>query len=214
MAVNSQLPDSGDTLQNLALRAQRGDRSAFERLHHRYEAGLRRILLRRTGGDVQRADELLHDTWVAVWEALQRGRYDPTRAAISTFIYAVAHKRWLQHLRSVGQTPRSAEATGLLAGLADRSENPDAVLQAGELLDALRACLHATDTPFSLTSEEREIVSGLADEDSERSLAKRLGLAASTIHARKLQAYRKLRQCLAAKGFPGDARERGADLNE
>ena len=81
------------------------------------------------------------------------------------------------------------------------ADNPAALLHAAELLDAMRGCLHAAGTPFALSAEERQIVIELSGGESERALAERLGVAASTIHARKQLAYRKLRQCLSAKGF-------------
>jgi RNA polymerase sigma factor (sigma-70 family) len=196
-------------LKRLADRAQRGDRSAFECLVRRLGPGIKRILLRRTGGRAELSEELAHDTWVAVWNVLREGRYDAEKAAISTFVYAVAHKLWLRHLRRTQRAPLSYGVLDEMLAAADETDNPAATLQATELLDAVRACLHTDGTPFSLSEDERRIVVGLAASESERSLAGQLGVAASTIHARKRLAYRKLRRCLAAKGFSPEHIERG-----
>jgi RNA polymerase sigma factor (sigma-70 family) len=196
-------------LKRLADQAQRGDRAAFELLVRRLAPGIRHMLLRRTGGRTPLADELAHDTWVAVWDVLRAGRYDAKKAAISTFAYAVAHKLWLRHLRRSGRAPLSYGVLDEMLAAPDESVNPATTLQAAELLDAVRACLRAAETPYSLSEEERRIVIGLARGESERSLAEQLGVVASTIHARKLVAYRKLRRCLAAKGFSPDGTERG-----
>ncbi|MFQ5805412.1 MAG: RNA polymerase sigma factor [Phycisphaerae bacterium] len=197
------------SLRQLALRAQRGDKLAFEQLHRRLEPGLKRVLLRRAGGQRELAEELAQKTWIAVWQALRNERYDAQKAAISTFVYAVAHKLWLQHLR---RTRHAALSDGVFEALLEATpegpENPAATLQAGELLEAMRACLHAIDTPFSLSEDERRLVIGLARGASERALAEQLSVAASTIHARKQLAYRKLRSCLAAKGFAPENVER------
>ena len=201
--------NAGDPLAQLANRARSGDQSAFEELLHRFDPGLKRILLRRSGGQSELSEELAQRTWIAVWEALREKRYDPRKSAISTFIYAVAHKLWLQHLRRTGRAPLSDGVLG--ASLSDPSGaagNPAALLHAAEMLDAMRACLHATGAPFSLTAEERQVVIGLSGGESERALAEELGVAASTVHARKQLAYRKLRRCLSAKGFSVESAER------
>jgi RNA polymerase sigma-70 factor (ECF subfamily) len=207
--------DAGDPLQRLADRAQSGDRGAFEQLLRRFDPGLKRILLRRSGGRVELADELAQRTWIAVWEALRKGRYDPRKSAISTFIYAVAHKLWLQHLRRASTAPLSGGVLGeSLLDASGATENPVAELQAAEMLEAMRACLRTAGTPFSLTDEERRIVLELNGGKSERDLAGELGVAASTIHARKQLAYGKLRRCLAAKGFSEETAERRRDDRE
>ncbi len=208
-------PDSpSDQPSRLAERAQAGDRAAFEQLILRFEPGLKRLLLRRAGGRSELVEEIIHETWIAVWEALVGGRYDPTRAAISTFIYAIAHKRWLQHLRRSAYRPTPVGDIEALLGESDGTDNPAHLLQAGELLEAMRGCLHASTTPHSLTAEERQVVIGLSGEESERSLAGLLELAPSTIHARKLSAHNKLRRCLAAKGFSAESHERGLQPRE
>ena len=202
-------------LQQLARRTRAGDRTAFERLHDRLAPGLRRILLRRTHGQADLAEELAQKTWVEVWRALSGGRYDESKAAISTFVYAVAHKLWLRGLRQLRSRPVTGSEFETFAAIAsEEADNPAALLHAGELIDALRACLHAVDTPLSLTPEEREAVVRLATGETERSLAEKLGAAPSTIHGRKHAAYKKLRRCLRAKGFSQESAERGGEACE
>jgi RNA polymerase sigma-70 factor (ECF subfamily) len=221
LAYIGRMPDSSspDTsaadLQLLARRTRSGDRSAFARIHQRLAPGLHRILLRRTAGQADLAEELAQQAWTEVWRALQNGHYDDSKAAISTFVYAVANKMWLRRLRGLRNRPISESDFDLFAFIAsDKTENPAALLQASELIDALRACLRATDTPFALTDDERQVITGLATGDSERSLGVALGVAASTIHGRKHAAYAKLRQCLRAKGFSLDSSERPAAAGE
>ena len=164
--------------------------------------------MRRTGGDTALVEELLHTTWIGVWDAFRQRRYDRRKAAASTFIYAVAHKLWLQHLRRIGQAPKTGgdlDFSFLLDPDGVRSPEPAHEMQTLETLDALRDCLRAENRRNSLTPEERHILLGLVGEKTERILAEELGLAPSTIHARKLLAYNKLRNCMAAKGFAVDA---------
>jgi RNA polymerase sigma factor (sigma-70 family) len=196
-------------LGQLAAHAQSGNPAAFEQLIKLLEPGLKRMLLRRTGGQRELAEDLTQRTRIALWQALSARRYDPAKAAVSTFAYAIAYKLWLQHLRRRG-TPAeqmSSAAPSVLESDANADEL-SAALHASELLDALRVCLRATGTRYQLTDEERLIVIGLATGESERSLAARLGIVASTVHSRKLLAYEKLRRCLDAKGFSADESER------
>lgn len=195
-------PPQPPTVRELAARAMRGDEAAFELLHRRLDGGLRRMLAKRTGGQTELAAELGQRTWIDTWRALREQRYDSTRAEFSTFLYAIGYKIWLQHRR---QERGGAQVADDLDTFAERlMPGEDALggaLHAGERIDALRACLGNTQPPFGLNAEERLILEALAQGGTERTLAAQLGLAASTIHARKIGALEKLRQCLNAKGF-------------
>ena len=96
-------PRRDSSLQHLTTRAAGGDEGAFAALHQRLGGGLFRLFLDRTGGRSELADDFSQKTWVAVWQALIAGKYDPARAAISTFVYAVGYRVWLQHMRSTGR---------------------------------------------------------------------------------------------------------------
>jgi len=74
MRIPSRRDESADPLTQLADRAQSGDRGAFEQLLRRLDPGLKRILLRRTGGQVELTDEFAQRTWIAVWEAFRDKR--------------------------------------------------------------------------------------------------------------------------------------------
>lgn len=169
------------------------DPAEFAVLHARLAPGLRALFRRRVRGHHDLAEDLAQQTWSQVWQAVCAGRYDPARAAPSTFVYAVANHIWLQHCRSARLVtpPQRADSGASLNG----------VLEYSELLETLRACVQQRDRPTALDEVERRIVLELAEGASERELARRLGLAASTVHARKISAYMKLRNCLAAKGY-------------
>lgn len=196
------------TLDVLAERARHED-AAFEALHRRLSGGLRRYLHRRSGSDDVVVEELVHTTWVEVWRALRTGAFDPSRARISTFVYAVGHKMVLRHLRTAKRDgAREAGSDEVALGAPADAIDQDDLLHTTEALDALRACVATEHGPFALTAEEREIVTRLALGGSERGLAVELGIAASTVNARKKTAYRKLQSCLRRKGFGGESAER------
>jgi RNA polymerase sigma factor (sigma-70 family) len=187
-----------------------GDAAAFEQIHRRLDGGLRRQFVARAGkADV--ADDLAQRTWMAVWKAFQEGKYHPERAAISTFVYAVGMKVWLQHLRKnrrpVGQLPEAlAEASG-------DDADPALTLRFAELLDAVREGVKA-GAAGPLSEEERWIVQEAARGESDRTLAKRLGVAPSTLNVRKRGALEKLRRFLASRGHRPDSGERTGDPGE
>lgn len=197
---------------DMAAAAARGDAAAFADLRARFGPGLHRMLAGRTSGREDLADELAQATWVSVWQALSRGQFDRTRAAISTFIYAVGHKTWLQHLRRQGLTQQ------VHSEVAQSPENPaarpvaDAGAAAGlvELIQAMRDCLKSD----LLTSDERDVVIGSARGESDRDLARRLGMASSSVNARRRAAFDKIRRELSRRGFREDSLDRIDGLRE
>ncbi|OYX47875.1 MAG: hypothetical protein B7Y90_12345 [Alphaproteobacteria bacterium 32-64-14] len=62
----------------LAVRALKGDRTAFNLIVQRHQEPLYRFI-RRYVGDADEAYDLLQETFVSAWQAL--GRYDPARPA-------------------------------------------------------------------------------------------------------------------------------------
>src|SRR4051794_23321638 len=78
--VADKLPRRDSSLQHLTMRAAGGDQGAFAALHQRLGGGLFRLFLERTGGRSELADDFSQKTWVAVWQALTAGKYDPARA--------------------------------------------------------------------------------------------------------------------------------------
>lgn len=180
-----------------------GDRGAFAAAHARYAPGIRQFFLRRTGGRIELAEELEQQTWTHLWSAVRMRRYDPTRARVSTFVYAIAHNVWLQHCRASGR-----RVPDWLAG--EFAPDSTGVAEHAEILDALRDCLARRDGPEALTQEERDVILEVAAGASERDLARTRLVAASTVHARKTSALQKLRKCLARKGFSEESIERSS----
>ncbi len=193
----------------LAQAAGRGDRAAFDRLHDRLAGGLKRILLNRTGGRADLADELAQRTWVILWDAISGGKYDPARSAITTFLYAISHKVWLQHLRTSSRravAPADA-AAGVAAGIVDAGD----AAGLAEVLSAVRECMEGGEdgVPGALNPEERALIRAVAAGHSDRSLARLLGLAPSTVNVRKRTVFEKVRRFLAIRGHRGPERPAG-----
>jgi len=195
-----------DQLQRLAAAASAGDEAAFEGLHRRLLGGLLHLFQRRVGR-IEVAEELAQRTWVAVWRSLRAGRYDPARAAISTYVYAVGHHVWLQYCQEYSSSG-GTEPLWVAASQPAPIQEPVDALALAELIDAVRDCVAVEGNPHELTPQERAVVNGLAAGRSERALAEELGLAPSTIHARKTAAFEKLRLSLTRRGFSCPSGER------
>lgn len=196
----SQPDPVGQTLSELCAQAAGGDDAAFARLHDRLDNGLRRFLSRRAGQRHDIIDELSQRAWLGVWEALRNGRYDPSRAAITTFLYGVGYKLWLQQVRGTRGTASDNELDSLaesLFGLTDPAE----FLRKCELLDAVRAFVHEVSPPAGPSDEERAVLRGVMAGRSERELAQSLALAPSTVNSRKHSSFKKLRDYLIDCGL-------------
>lgn len=194
-----------DAMVDLAAAAAKGDRGAFEAIHKRLAGGLHRLFMDRANGKYEVADDLGQRTWLAVWDSLQRGRYDPSRSAITTFVYAVGYKMWLQYLRTASRPETLVSDVHERAG--DELNTPEFETGMAELLQAVRTCLkNENDNPV-LTEEERGIVRASAAGASDRDIAKQLGVAASTLNARKQAAFDKIRRYLAGKGHRSEKTE-------
>lgn len=203
-APSAPVTPAHDSLAALAARAAAGDHGAFEQIHRRLSDGLRRLFLKRSGGRNDLADDLTQRAFIASWQAISTGRYDPARSAISTFIYAVGYKIWLQHLRAHGRAvpqDRGEELADLPV-----STDPTTAPALAELVQVVRDCL--SGRVGDLSEDERAILRAVAAGESDRATARRLGLAASTANARKNAAYEKLRRTLSSLGFRPEETER------
>lgn len=185
------------SLDALARRAARADAAAAAQLHERLHGGLVQFFTRRANGRTDIAEELAQATWTQAWRSLCEGRYDPDRAAFTTFIFAIGHKLWLRRGRGSLRTFSALDTDDPASVMESADESPESALHLGELLEALRACLDSS----GLSEMERRIAVAISAGASEREIATELSLAPSTVNVRKKAAYDKLRQCLAGKGF-------------
>jgi DNA-directed RNA polymerase specialized sigma24 family protein len=140
-----------------------------------------------------------------VWQSVSSGKYDPTRAAISTFVYAVASKVWLQHLRGTRRAMAPADAVDSAFG---ETDDPSGSMQAAELIQAVRDCMAAPVERGGLTEDERWLAQAAAAGASDRDLAKRLSISPSTANARKRAVLEKVRRYLAQRGHRPETAER------
>lgn len=199
-----------DELDALTREACAGDKAALARLHARLTPGLTAHFARRLRADAatsDEADELAQRAWIACWEALQAGKYDPGKARLSTFLYAVAQVVWMRSQRERGRSKGEGLETGDAAPAAGAL--PADACQLAALVQLVRQVVQGE--AGGLSDTDRATLRAVAEDLTNRELASRLGVSASTAHARRLTALESLRAFLASKGIFGH--ERGGDRN-
>ena len=94
--------------EELMQRYQRGDESAFRELYGRYRLPLVRFV-RQLTPDVQAAQEIVQETWIAVVQG--RERYAPTSRFV-TYLFSIARRRTMDLWRREKRSP-ARELEGL-----------------------------------------------------------------------------------------------------
>ncbi|MFN0011437.1 MAG: RNA polymerase sigma factor [Phycisphaerales bacterium] len=162
--------------------------------HARFARAVARWFISKTAGRRDVADDLSQRTWLALTRSLAAGRYDPSLAAPSTFVYAVMHNIWRQHAATLARTHAQGPAKGSQTrpGESDEGHGSDAAAGA-ELIEVVRELLTPAAGSAGLDAETAHTLRLIAEGVSDRELASRLGVAASTAHARKQAALERLR---------------------
>lgn len=114
------------TDENLLKRAAAGDESAFKSLYERHRPPVFRFAYRMLNSAAL-AEEVTHDCFLGLIR--EPSRFDPTRAALRTYLFAAARNLALKHLRRYADHESYDEAAASL---------PD-VLEDGPLQTVLRA---------------------------------------------------------------------------
>ncbi|MBX3385429.1 MAG: sigma-70 family RNA polymerase sigma factor [Phycisphaeraceae bacterium] len=173
-----------------------------------------RHFTRKLSGQPAVAEELAQQTWIAFWQALTQGKYDPSKSRPSTFLYAVSGNIWLRHLRAIGRTRpeqrlndrEHGSGAGVIAG--SQSDDPADAASEASAIELVRRALQGHEPSSGLSDDERLILKAIAAGRTDRELAAELGVAPSTAHARKKVATEKLRVFLESRGVSDKHSER------
>ena len=146
---------SGPADEELMLAYGGGDAGAFEALYSRHRGPLYRFLLRQVN-DAATAEELFQDVWMRVIDS--RERYQP-RARFTSWVYAIAHNRLMDHYRASGRAKFLAqeESEEALDNLPAADLPPEALIDrkrsAERLLEALARLPEVQREAFLLQQE-------------------------------------------------------------
>jgi len=181
---------SGPADEELMLAYGGGDAGAFETLYRRHRGPLYRFLLRQVG-EAAAAEELFQDVWMRVIDS--RERYQP-RARFTSWVYAIAHNRLMDHYRASGRARFLAqeESEEALDKLPSGDLPPEALLDrkrsAERLLAALSRLPEAQREAFLLQQE---------GELSVEEIGAATGVSRETAKSRLRYAIAKLREELS-----------------
>ena len=170
----------------LALRV--GDEASFEALYKRYRNRLYAFLVRYTG-DPAAAQDLFQETFLRVFR--DRARYEP-RAAFVTWLFTIARRLCLDHLRAGGRTKEILFGSPTaLATIADLEPGPLRAIENAEEERRLAAAL------VGLPEKDRAILllsrlEGLRYAE----IAKILGTSEGAVKVRAHRALLQLRRTL------------------
>ena len=117
----------------------KGDKDAFGILVRRHVDSLYRYALRLTGSS-DNAEDLVQETWLAVWQ--NANRYRPNKASLSTWMHRILHNKFID-----GRRRRREEPSHTPADTADTQQHspwqsatpnePDLMPRLNRLLSAL-----------------------------------------------------------------------------
>ncbi len=168
--------------------AERGDRDAFAALFRHFGPRVRAYLL-RAGGDTGKVDDVLQDTFAAVWQKAHL--FDGRRATAAAWIFAIARNRRIDAYRRTRRPEFDPEDPAFIPDPLPDGEQSVAARQRAE---AVRSALSA------LSDEQREVLHlSFYEGETYASIAVRLGLPLGTVKSRARLGFGHLRTALLAR---------------
>jgi RNA polymerase sigma-70 factor, ECF subfamily len=199
----------------LVARLAAGDPAALAALYDRHADAIYRVAFRRLG-DRQHAEEVLQDTYLALWNRAEL--FDPSMGSLIGWLSTIARNRASDRRRALlrrsalppglmwsaddadpeGQERVIAGGTPLASGSAGPSDDPQRAADQAEQREQIRAAL--TDLP----DVEREVLRlAYYEELTQSEIALRLGWPIGTVKTRTRRALLRLRAALALEDRPG-----------
>ncbi len=200
-----------------------GDTAALTELYERHADAIYRAAFRRLG-DRQIAEEVLQDTYMALWH--RADVFDPQAGSLLAWLSTIARNRAVDRLRQLGRRPAAvplsavlgeddqddrsvdrALASGTLVGAGAAPGDPERLLEDATLRHEIRAALE------SIPTIERQVLElayygGLTQSE----ISQRLGWPLGTVKTRTRRALLRLREVLSVvlgpDALPPPVRER------
>jgi RNA polymerase sigma-70 factor (ECF subfamily) len=167
-----------------------GDSVAFEELYRRYAPAAYGLAMRVTG-QIQLAQDVVHDAFLALWRAPEA--FDPARGVFRTFLLSLVHHRAVDTVRREERFKRRSLRMNL--GPVEDEDSTEEVVEEAWLAhrrSRIRAAL------LTLSPEQREVLELAYFHGFKQSqVAEQLGIPLGTVKTRTLAAMRKLQRTLA-----------------
>lgn len=161
------------------------DRNAFLGLFDYYAPRLK-AFYRRRGTDDARAEDMVQDVMIALWQ--RADQYDRGQAGVSTWVFTIARNRQIDLIRRERRPELDPEEPALLPSA---SPIPDAAFDTEQVAVRVRAALE------QLPAEQADLIRlSFFEEASHNAIAERLDLPLGTVKSRVRLAMQKLRLAL------------------
>jgi len=171
----------------LAQRIRSGDREALGELYDRY-ASVALATALRIVNDRAQAEDLVHDTFVAAWQKIDR--FDPVRGSLRAWLLTIVRNRGIDRIRAARPTLRVDEADE--QSLLRTAANPT-----WEAAIARRSAAELRSALDQLPAEQREAIElAYFGGRTQVRIAEEIGIPVGTVKTRTLAAMRKLRKLL------------------
>jgi len=185
-----------------------GDTAALAELYERHAHAIYRAAFRRVG-DRQLAEEVLQDTYMALWNRAEL--FDPRAGSLLAWLSTIARNRAVDRLRHLGRRPSAVPLSAVLGDDDADDRTVDRTLAEGTLLgsgavsiDPERMLDEAT-----LRAEIRGALAGIPDAErqvlelayyggcTQSEISERLGWPLGTVKTRTRRALLRLRHRLS-----------------
>jgi len=166
--------------------AQEQDREAFSALFRHFAPRLKSYF-RRYGEDDGRTDEVMQETFAAIWTKAHQ--FDPSRASASTWIYTIARNQRIDAFRRERRPQFDPN---------DPAFVPENVPDGEDSVTYRERAEHLSEAMAELSDKQREVLRLAFFEDQpHEAIARRLGLPIGTVKSRIRLAYGHLRTRLS-----------------
>lgn len=181
--------DAADDAAELVARLRAGDRAAVETVYVAHHAAIRGFA-RRLVGDAAAAEDIVHETFVALPRAIRRFRGD---GSLRAFLIGVAANHSRRHVRSAMRRRRATERLAAREEVQPRAFDATAALITRQMAHRLWAALD--ELPL-----DQRVVFVLCEAEQRTSVevAAIVGAPEGTVRTRLFHAKRKLREMLEA----------------
>jgi RNA polymerase sigma-70 factor (ECF subfamily) len=188
----------------LVARARERDPAAFEQLIVAHAPPLQRML-RRILGSASDAEEVLQETFLKAWRAIDRFRGE---ARFSTWLYRIALNE-ARRRQAYDARRRALPIDDVLVELPDLSAGPAALAESAELERFVEQCVAELPANYREAVVLRD-VQGLSNEEAAAVLELDLRNFKSRLHRGRMAIRRRVEECYEVTHPTGESRRSGA----
>ena len=161
------------------------DRAAFSALFAHFAPRVKSYML-RLGSDNTHAEELAQEALATVWR--KADRYDPSRAAASTWIFTIARNLRIDAFRRRNHPELDPNDPALV---------PDQPVSADTVVEQKQAAVRIREALAELPEEQREVLKlSFFDDQTHTEISETLGIPLGTVKSRIRLGFGRIRTTL------------------